>query len=180
MIEQAPRRGDQNVDAAQELGVLVAERDAADDQGDVEFVVLAVFLELLGHLGGEFAGRLEDQGAWHAGAGAALFEHGQHGQDESGGLAGAGLGDAENVSPGEYVRDGLFLDRGGGLVAGRFNGAEHLVGKAEMGEGHITSSRGRPSEGPAPDDWPAPTSKALLCAGERAESSYRSVRMRGT
>ena len=36
VVEQAARRGDQHVDAARELGVLVVERDAADDQRDVE------------------------------------------------------------------------------------------------------------------------------------------------
>jgi hypothetical protein len=76
---------------------LVVERDAADQQRDVELVVLAVFLEVLGDLRGEFARRLEDQRARHAGAGAALFEQRQHRQHEGGGLAGAGLGDAEDV-----------------------------------------------------------------------------------
>ena len=39
MIEQAAGRRDQHVDAARQLGVLVVERDAADDQRDVELVV---------------------------------------------------------------------------------------------------------------------------------------------
>ena len=141
MVEQAAGRGDQHVDAAQQLGVLVVERDAADDQRDVELVVLAVFLEMFGDLRGEFARRLEDERARHARAGAALFEHGEHRQHEGGGLAGAGLRDAEHVAPGENVRDGLLLDGGGGLVAGRFNGGENLVGKAEMRKRHVTSSR---------------------------------------
>ena len=60
-----------------------------------ELVVLAVFLEILGDLGGELAGRLEDQRARHARAAAALGEDVDHRQDEAGGLAGAGLGDAD-------------------------------------------------------------------------------------
>ena len=139
MVEQAAGRRDQHVDAAHQLGVLVVERDAADDQRDVELVVLAVFLEMLGDLRGEFARRLEDQRARHARAGAALLEHGQHRQHEGGGLAGAGLRDAEHVAPREHVRDRLLLDGGGGLVAGRVDGGENLVGQAEMGKGHVTS-----------------------------------------
>ena len=128
MIEQAAGRRDQHVDAAHQLGVLIAERHAADDQRDVELVVLAVFLELLDDLGGEFARRLQNERARHARAGAALFEHGEHRQHEGGGLAGAGLRDAEHVAAGEDVRDGLLLDGGGGLVAGRFNGGENFGG----------------------------------------------------
>ena len=91
-------------------------------------MVLAVFLEAFGDLRREFARRLKDECARHAGAGAALFEHGEHRQDEGGGLAGAGLGDAEDVSPGENVRNGLFLNGGRRLVAGGFDRADNLVG----------------------------------------------------
>ena len=128
MIEQPTGGGDQHVDAAGELGVLIAERHAADDERDVELVVLAVLLEMLDDLRGQFARRLEDERARHARARAALLEHGEHRQHESGGLAGAGLRDAEHVAAGEDVRDGLLLDGGGGLVAGRFNGGENFGG----------------------------------------------------
>ena len=72
MVEQAARRRDQHVDAAHQLGVLVVERNAADDEGDVELVVLAVLVEAFLDLRGELAGRLEDQRARHARPGAAL------------------------------------------------------------------------------------------------------------
>ena len=132
MVEQAAGRRDQHVDAAGELGILIAERDAADDQRDVELVVDAVFGEALFHLGGEFACRLEDERARHPGAGAALLQHGQHRQHEGRGLAGAGLRDAEHVAPREHVGDGLILDRGGGLVTGRSDGGKSFFGQAEM------------------------------------------------
>ena len=108
MIEQAARRRDQHVDAAGELAVLVVKRNAADDEGDVELVIGAVLDEAFLDLRGEFARRLEDERARHAGAGAALFQHGEHRQHEGGGLAGAGLRDAEHVAPREHVGDGLF------------------------------------------------------------------------
>ena len=60
----------------------------------------------------------------------------EHGQDEGGGLAGAGLGDAENVAAGQNVGDRLFLDGGGGGVTGSRNGGEDLIGQAEMGKRH--------------------------------------------
>ena len=144
MVEQAAGRGDQHVDAARELGVLVVERHAADHQRDVELVACAVFVEALLHLRGELARRLQDQRARHARAGAALLQHGEHRQREGGGLAGAGLGDAEHVAAREHVRDRLFLDGGGGGVAGRLNRGENFVGQAELGKGHKTSSRDRP------------------------------------
>ena len=136
VVEQPAGGCDQDVDAARQLGVLVAERDAADQQRDVEFLADAVFVELFLDLGGEFAGRLEDQGAGHSGPGAALFQHGEHRKDEGRGLAGAGLGDAENVAAGQNVGDRLFLNGGRGGVTGGRNSGEHLIGQAEMGKRH--------------------------------------------
>ena len=132
MVEQAAGRRDQHIDAARELGVLVVERDAADDQRDVELVVDAVFDKTFFDLRREFARRLEDERARHARAGAAFFQHGQHRQHECRRLAGAGLRDAEHVAPGEHVGDGLILDGGGSFVTGRRNGGENFFGQAEM------------------------------------------------
>ncbi len=139
MVEQPARGRDQDVDAAGQFTVLVAERNAADQERDVEFLTGAVFVKTLLDLGCELAGRLEDQGAGHSGPGAALFEHGEHRQDEGGSLAGAGLGDAENVSAGQNVRDRLILNGGGGGVTGGRDGGEHLFGQAEMGKRHCAS-----------------------------------------
>ena len=128
MVEQPARGCDQDVDAARQFGVLVAERDAADQQRDVEFLAGAVFVEAFLHLRGEFARRLKDQGAGHSGPGAAFFQHGEHGKDKGSGLAGAGLGDAENVPAGQNVGDCLFLNGGRGGVTGGRNRGEHLFG----------------------------------------------------
>lgn len=48
------------------------EGNAADEERDVQLVILAVFLEVLRHLRCQLTGRLEDQRARHSGAGAAL------------------------------------------------------------------------------------------------------------
>ena len=116
MIEQAAGRGDQHVDAAVELLDLIVHRHAADQQRHVELVVDAVLLEALRHLGGEFARRRQDQRARHARPGAAGLEPGDHRQHEGGGLAGAGLGDAEDVAAGHGDRNGLRPGSGSASV----------------------------------------------------------------
>ena len=135
VVEQAAGRGDQHVDAAVDELVLVLEADAADQQRHRELHVGGVFLELLGHLGGELARRREHQAPRHAGPGAALGEVGDHRQHEGAGLAGAGLGDAEHVAAFERVRDGLDLDRGGGDVAGFGYGLQDPRVQREFGKG---------------------------------------------
>src|SRR5260221_4166524 len=133
MVEQPARGCDQDVDAAGQFTVLVAERNAADQERDVEFLTGAVFVKTLLDLGCELAGRLEDQGAGHSGPGAALFEHGEHRQDEGGSLAGAGLGDAENVSAVPNLGDCLILNGGGGGGNGGPGGRQPLFRRAMDG-----------------------------------------------
>ena len=113
MIEQAARRRDQDVGAAVELLQLLIKGDAADEERDRQLVVLAVADEVLLDLRREFTRRLQDQRARHARPGPALLQPGQHRQHEGGRLARAGLGDAQDVSPGEDERDRLLLDRSG-------------------------------------------------------------------
>src|SRR3712207_7041252 len=60
-----------------------------------------------------------------------LFRSVQDGQREGRGLAGAGLGDAEQVAPFQHRGDGLGLDGGGGLVAGLLQRAQEGRGEAE-------------------------------------------------
>ena len=72
MVEQPAGRGNQHINAAQQFCVLIVERHAADDQRDVELVVLAVFFEVLGNLGSKLTRRFQDERARHARACAAL------------------------------------------------------------------------------------------------------------
>ena len=129
-VQQSARRGDQHVSAAHDLGFLIAKRNAADQQRDIEFVIDAVSDERLFDLVGEFARWLEDKGSRHPRPGAAFFEQGQHRQRESGGLAGSGLRDSEDVAALQRVRYGLFLDRRRRVVAGRLDGFEHFLAQA--------------------------------------------------
>ncbi len=136
MVEQAARGRDQDVDAAHQFGILIAERNAADQQCDGKLLAGAITVKVLLDLCGKFACRLEDQSARHACARASFFQQREHRKNEGRGLAGAGLGDAENVLVRQNVRDGLFLNGGGGGVSGGRNGSEDLVGQAEIGKGH--------------------------------------------
>ncbi len=134
-----PGRGDQHVRAAHELGILIGEGDAADDQRDVELVVGAVAIEILDHLGGQLARRLEDQRARHPGAGAAILQERQHRQRERRGLAGAGLGDAEDVAARQHMGDGLGLDRRRLGVTRRFDGVQDFLAQSQVGKRHLRS-----------------------------------------
>ncbi len=111
MVEQPAGRGDQDVDAAVQLAVLLIEGDAADQKRHRQLVVLAVALEAFGDLGGQLARRLQDQRARHARFGAAAGQDLDHRQGEGGGLAGAGLGDADDVAAHQHLGDALGLDR---------------------------------------------------------------------
>ncbi len=137
MVEQAARGGDQHVDTAVDQLVLVLEADAADQQRHRELVVLAVVLEVLGHLGGQLAGRAQDQRARHPRPGPALGQHGDHRQHETGGLAGAGLGDAEHVAAFQRVGDRLRLDRRRVGIASFRDGFEHARIELEISELHV-------------------------------------------
>ena len=136
-VEKTAGRCNEHVGAARDLGLLVAEGDAADEQREIELVVDAVFGEGLLDLRGEFARRFEDEGARHAGAGAALLEPRQHRKREGGGLSGARLGDAENVASDECVGDGLRLDRCGSDVAGCLDCGQDFLAEAEIFECHL-------------------------------------------
>ena len=135
-VHQPARRGDQHVDALFQRLDLVAHLHAANQQGHRELVIFAVFLEILGDLRGKLAGRLEDQRARHARAAAAFGEDVDHRQHEAGGLAGAGLGDADQVLAHQYRRDRALLDRRGRVIAAVCDSAQQLVGKAEIGKRH--------------------------------------------
>ena len=138
-IEQASGCCDDHVGATRDLGFLIAERDAANQKREVQLVVDAVFGEGLFDLRGELARRLQNEGARHAGASAAALQHRQHRQREGGGLARAGLGDAQDVAALQGVGNGLFLDRRRRVVARRFNGFEHFLAQAEFVKFHLFS-----------------------------------------
>jgi hypothetical protein len=59
----------------------------------------------------------------------------QDGEREGGGLAGAGLRDADNVTAGQRDGDGLSLDRGGRVIILFFERTRDGFGEAEILKG---------------------------------------------
>ena len=133
-VDQPAGRGDQHVDAAHQHVLLVGHALAADDQRVGQLQVFAVLDEILGHLQGEFARRLQDQAARHARPRARAGQDVEHRQGEAGGLAGAGLRRAHHVAAHQDVGNRLLLDRRGMAVAHLGDGAQHRLGQAEIGE----------------------------------------------
>ena len=133
-LAAAARSALNRIGATLELAVLFIEGHAANQERYVDPMVLAVFDEVFLDLRGELARRLEDQRARHARPGAALFEPRDHRQHEGGGLAGAGLGDAQHVLALQGMGDGAGLDRRRGLVTRVRHGGENLWRKAKLGE----------------------------------------------
>jgi len=103
VIEQAPGRRDDDVDAAAQLLHLRLEAHAAVDHGGAQLHVLAVGAHALLHLRRELARGHEDEAA-HRMARGRMADVGfsreelQHRQREAGGLAGAGLSGAEEIA----------------------------------------------------------------------------------
>ena len=125
-----------------DLGVLVAEGDAADQQRDVELVVDAVFARsspATWAASSRVGSRMSVRGM--RARARPLLQHRQHRQREGRGLAGAGLGDAEDVAACQHVRDGLRLDRRRLGVAGGFDACWNFLAQSEFGERHENYNR---------------------------------------
>ncbi|MCY1226908.1 hypothetical protein D9M72_391580 [compost metagenome] len=153
MVEQAARRGHQDVRHLGQRGQLLGVGHAAQDAGaDDAAQVAAVLGGGFGHLQGQFARRGQHQQcglgrrraralALHAlgGLGRALrcrhfadaLDRGQH---ERGGLARAGLARDQQVAAGQEGRDSLGLHRRGRVVVQFGEGAQDGRIEAKRGE----------------------------------------------
>jgi hypothetical protein len=105
-------------------------------------------------LRGEFAGGRQYQGAGAAGCGGAagFRQFLQDRQQERRGLAGAGLGDAQDILAGQQDGNRLGLDRGGREVAFSVQGTEQRLGDAEVAKCTISQD----IDGPYCTRMPAP------------------------
>ena len=90
-----------------------------------------IALERFGHLDRQLASRGQHE---DLGFGLGEIDPRQQRQRKRRGLAGPGLGHAEQVPPGEQVRNAAGLDRGRLLVADSLEGAQHRGSQAEGGE----------------------------------------------
>jgi len=158
VVEQAARRGDQDVQRTGQLAQLQRVGHAAQNGRDLQALhVAAVGLRSLGDLHGQLTGRCKHQ---HAGAvDLALFaalgvvaargnDLAQRGDDEGGRLAGTGARGHHQVLAFQCGRDGQALDFGGVFVAGVFQGAQDGFIQAQGFETHFSLSNARLASGP--------------------------------
>ena len=136
-IHQAARRRNQHIDAFVQRLDLIAHLHAADQQGELEIVILAVFFEVFGDLGCQFASRCQDQRTRHQRPAAAAGHDVDHGQHETRRLARTRLGNTDDVLHHQHRRDGLALDVGRLGIAGFAYCPEQVFGKAEIGKSHV-------------------------------------------
>jgi len=113
-VDEAAGRRDENVETALQHRALFAKGDAADDEAGGEALRGAIGVETLKHLKREFARRRQHQNAAFTlrRAAAVLRQMMKNRQRKSCGLAGACLGDAQQVATFEDHGDGAFLNRG--------------------------------------------------------------------
>ena len=122
---------DDDVPAGAQLGLLAADRRAAEHRDDVDAGVRAVGAQRLGDLDAQLArGRQHERlHVWLRGVGV-LDDR----QPEGGRLARARLRLADHVAALQQRRDRLFLDRARRLVADVLQGVERGLGEPEIGE----------------------------------------------
>ena len=113
---RAPQRVPRPTDAFAEGRGRVGTERLAERHDDLDLVVHPVSDE-----------GIEAQRARHPRAGAPGLEEREHRQGEGGGLAGSGLGDAEDILACDHMGDRLFLDRRGLCVTGVLDGLDEGV-----------------------------------------------------
>ena len=123
-VEHASDRPDHDLGALLELGLLRADRRAAEHGDRVDAAVLAVGAQRLRDLDAQLARRRQHE---RLRVGILRIHEVDHRESERGGLAGARLRLADHVLPVEQVRDRLLLDRARRLVADVAEGGEDCV-----------------------------------------------------
>ena len=136
-IEQATGGGHHDFDALHHRADLTTHRHAADRQCRTQADVAAIGVEAVEDLARQFAGRREHQHAAGLGLRAdAVFQNAVQDREREGcGLAGAGLGDADDVTAGHCERDGLGLDGRGRVVIFFLECTRDGIGEAEILKG---------------------------------------------
>ena len=154
-VEQASRAGHQDAGLGGRfnLGCLA---HPAEDRGAADASLLAEGDERLVNLQGQFAGRGQDEDAHGPALRNRSLDHAlQQGQREGGRLAGAGLGQTEDILAVEDRGDGLNLNGGGGNVAAVTNADVQTPVEGKRGKIHKRSCGWRKI-----DDWRDEQSKA--------------------
>jgi hypothetical protein len=131
-VEDAADGADHDLPALAQLGLLGADRRAAEHGHGVDPLVRAVGPQRLRHLDAQLARRRQHQRLDLVVGG---IDELHHRQAERGRLAGSRLRLADDVAAFEERRDGLLLDRARRLVADVVERLEDRLGQAELGEG---------------------------------------------
>jgi hypothetical protein len=135
-IGQAAGGGNDDIDAAVKLADLRHTRHSAQHQRGRDLGATGQHTNMLFDLHRQLTGRGQDQGAGGLRRRTAREREQvmQDRQHEGGGLAGAGLGDAEDVAPLKLRADRLRLDRGRGGEFGALQRRCQRGGEAEIRE----------------------------------------------
>lgn len=139
VIEQATRRGDDDIGATLEFLLLRADRDAAEEGGDAQVRWQTVGRQRLVNLERELARRHEHQAArlTHPGRTAAADQQAiDHRQAERGSLAGAGLRACQQIAAAEDDGDRRELNRRRRGVAEPGERVRERGREPESDEGH--------------------------------------------
>ena len=125
---------DHDLAAGAQLGLLAANRRAAEHGDDVDALALAVGAQRLGDLDAQLPRRRQHEPLDVILVGIDVLEHRQ---TEGRGLARAGLRLADHVEALQQRRDRLLLDRTGRVVADVLDGIQEIGREAEIGKcGH--------------------------------------------
>ncbi len=134
VVEQATGRCHDDVDAAPERVFLGVHPHAAVDGGSRDRRVHREVVDVFQDLQGEFAGRTQDQRP--GGSALQFHEPLQDGEDEGGGLAAAGHGAGQEVTPLKRRGDRFGLDRGGTGEPELLDALEQVGMQVQCGERH--------------------------------------------
>jgi len=121
VVEESPRRRDNDIDAGSEGVFLRGHSDAAVDGMAADPCAFREAAEGDFNLGGELAGRGEDESA--GAAGRLAEEPVEDREDKGGRLAGTGLGGADHVPPAKDRGDRLALNWSRSLISEAFDRA---------------------------------------------------------
>src|SRR5438874_1879488 len=132
MIEQAARRGDDDIDAAFQFLALLAVANAAVDHGRAQIGKASIVAKGGLDLRSELSRRLQDQTTKFP----VMSEQRQNRKREGSGFSGTGLGGADQILAGENNGEGAKLDWGGLSEAHRLHTAHHFGRKVEIIETH--------------------------------------------
>jgi hypothetical protein len=120
VIDQAPGRGDDDINALPKRTYLCTHRHAAKYRQGPDVDGRTVTRERIVNLDGEFPRWHQDQPTWPAGPCGAAIANEQaldHRQTEGGRLARPGLSPGHQIASGDDNRNALRLDRGGMDIA---------------------------------------------------------------